>query len=146
MADVKSTIDLAAPPERVWEVVTDLHRLGEWVTIHRDFAEAPPAEVEQGTSFHQTLAVAGTPFTVAWTATEVEGPHRLTWQGEGPMGSTATTVYELTPSDGGTRFDYTNAFALPGGAVGDAAGDVVRGQARREADASLARLKHLVEA
>jgi hypothetical protein len=62
------------------------------------------------------------------------------------MGSTATTVYELTPSDGGTRFDYTNEFALPGGAVGDAAGDVVRGQAEREADASLARLKHLVEA
>ncbi len=146
MADVKSTIEMAAAPERVWEVVTDLQRLGEWVTIHRDFAEAPPTEVERGTSFHQTLAVAGTPFTVAWTATEVEGPRRLAWQGEGPMGSTASTVYELTPSDGGTRFDYTNEFALPGGAVGEAAGDVVRGQAEREADASLARLKNLVEA
>ncbi len=146
MANVRSTIDMAAAPERVWEVVTDLHRLGEWVTIHREFAESPPAAVEPGTRFHQTLAVAGTPFTVAWTATEVEGPRRLAWRGEGPMGSSATTVYELTPVEGGTRFDYTNAFALPGGAVGDAAGEVVRGQARREADTSLARLKHLVEA
>ena len=49
MANVRMSIDIAVPPERVWELVTDLERLGEWVSIHRNFPEPPPAEVREGT-------------------------------------------------------------------------------------------------
>jgi uncharacterized protein YndB with AHSA1/START domain len=49
MANVRTSIDIAVPPERVWELVTDLERLGEWVSIHRDFPQRPPAEVRKGT-------------------------------------------------------------------------------------------------
>jgi len=41
MANVRTSIDIAVPPERVWELVTDLERLGEWVSIHRDLPEPP---------------------------------------------------------------------------------------------------------
>src|SRR5918998_2196531 len=129
MANVRTSIDIAAPVERVWEVVTDLKRLGDWVTIHRDFPVPPPAEVGDGTTFQQTLAVAGTPFRVEWTAVEVDGPTRLTWEGTGPAGSTARTTYSLAPGNGGTRFAYENEFELPAGEVGAAAGGVVSGYA-----------------
>jgi uncharacterized protein YndB with AHSA1/START domain len=36
MANVRTSIDIAVPPERVWEPVTDLERLGEWVSIHAE--------------------------------------------------------------------------------------------------------------
>jgi hypothetical protein len=68
--------------QSVWELMTDLERLGEWVSNHRGFPKAPPTEVNEGTTFQQTLAVAGTPFAVEWTAVEVNSPQRLSWEGE----------------------------------------------------------------
>jgi len=78
MANVRTSIDIAVPPERVWELVTDLERLGEWVSIHRDFPEPPPSEVRTGTRFQQTIAVAGTPFAVECKRTTRYGLRR-TW-------------------------------------------------------------------
>ena len=146
MASVRTSIDIAASPERVWQVVTDLKRLDEWVSIHRDFPAPPPADVMEGTSFQQTLSVAGTPFAVDWTATEVDSPQRLTWHGTGPAGTTAQTTYSLVAAGDGTRFEYENEFKLPAGKVGEAVSGVVSGQAEREANDSLARLKALAEA
>ena len=145
MASVQTSIDIAAPVQRVWDLVTDLDRLGDWVSIHRDFPEPPPAEVKEGTSFRQTLAVAGTPFAVEWTAVEVDGPQRLSWEGTGPAGATARTTYSLSVENGGTRFSYENEFKLPGGEVGEAAIRVISGYAEGEAEASLVRLKQLAE-
>jgi uncharacterized protein YndB with AHSA1/START domain len=146
MADVRTSIDIDAPAQDVWDVITDLGRLGEWVSIHRDFPATPPAEVAAGTTFSQNLGVAGTPFAVDWVAVEVDGPQMLAWEGSGPAGTTARTVYRLAAENGGTRFSYYNEFTFPAGKVGEAASQVVAGAAEREADDSLARLKQLVEA
>ena len=145
MATVSTSIDIHAPVNDVWELVCDLDRMGEWVSIHRDFPTPPPTDVETGTRFEQTLAVAGTPFKVEWTAVEVRGPEQLSWEGIGPAGTTARTTYSLTAAGEGTHFDYENEFKLPVGAIGEAAGSVVAGSAEREAEASLVRLKALAE-
>ena len=145
MANVQTTIEISAPAQRVWELVTDLSRLGDWVTIHRDFPDPPPAEVKAGTRFEQTLAVAGTPFDVEWTAVDVRGPERLSWEGTGPLGTTARTTYSLSGENGSTRFAYQNEFKLPAGELGEAASSVVSGYAQREAESSLARLKQIAE-
>ena len=60
----------------------------------------------------------------------------------------AEIEYRLAPGDGGgTRFDYRNEFRPPLGSLGSLASRaLVRGLPQREADASLARLKALVEA
>jgi uncharacterized protein YndB with AHSA1/START domain len=142
---LRTTIDINASPQTVWDIVTDLEQLGDWVTIHRDFPEPPPSDVAEGAHFKQTLTVAGTPFEVAWTAETVQEPERLHWTGTGPAGSVATTSYELAASNGGTRFGYDNEFSLPGGKVGDAAAGVVSGAAERETSDSLAKLKALAE-
>ena len=146
MASVSTSIDIGTAPDEVWELVTDLDRLGEWVTIHRELRGPAPASVEEGTTFSQQLEVAGTPFDVDWTATAVDAPQRLVWEGAGPAGSHARTSYALAAHDGGTRFTYENEFKLPGGAVGDAAGGIVASRAGKEAEASLQQLKQLAEA
>jgi hypothetical protein len=145
MANVSATIDIDAPVQDVWDVATDIRRMGEWVSIHRDFPGATPGELELGARFMQTLNVAGTPFAVEWTATEVNGPRTLVWEGAGPAGSTARTRYGLASENGGTRFTYENEFKLPAGKIGEAAAGVVKGRAEREAQDSLAALKRLIE-
>jgi len=147
MARVHCAIEIDASPERVWEVVMDPRRLGDWVTIHRKVDDVPERLV-RGSTFGQTLNLRGAHLHVAWTVVDVEPPLRAVWEGRGPAHSRASIVYALR-SDGesGTVFDYTNEFRPPGGPLGAVAGRVlVGGLSQREAQRSLQRLKELLEA
>ncbi|HMJ02475.1 MAG TPA: SRPBCC family protein [Conexibacter sp.] len=146
MTQVHTVIAIAAPPERVWEIVMDPHRLADWVTIHRSLGDVPP-RLRRGSTFEQTLNLRGAPLHVGWTVVALDEPRRAVWEGHGPAHSRASIVYELHPDGkGGTSFEYTNEFKPPGGALGAVAGRVlVGGLSQREAQRSLQRLKQLVE-
>ncbi len=146
MSRVHTTIRIGAPPERVWEVVMDPHRLADWVTIHRR-VDGVPAQMKRGSTFEQTLNLRGAHLHVAWTVVDLDRPRRAVWEGQGPAHSHASIVYELRrDGESGTRFDYTNEFKPPGGPLGAVAGRVlVGGLSQREAQRSLQRLKQLVE-
>lgn len=146
MSQVHTDIAIDAPPQRVWDIVMDPRRLGDWVTIHRR-VDHVPAQLRRGSTFEQTLNLRGAHLHVAWTVVDVDPPRRAVWEGQGPAHSRASIVYELR-SDGDDRtiFDYTNEFKPPGGALGAVAGRVlVGGLSHREAQRSLQRLKQLVE-
>lgn len=143
---VRTEIELAAPPERVWGVVMDPHRLGEWVTTHSALGDGAPSELAEGATFEQELKLSGVKFRVRWTVEEAEEPRSVVWSGDGPGGSSARVSYTLEPADDGTRFGYENDFELPGGAVGRLAGKAVGERtSRREAERTLENLKRLVE-
>jgi uncharacterized protein YndB with AHSA1/START domain len=146
MSKVKVEIDIAAPPERVWELIMDPDRLEEWVTIHRRLGAVSDRPLRQGATMQQSLVLRGARFTVDWTLTEVSKPDRVRWEGKGPARSKADTSYELKPIDSGTRFIYCNEFRAPFGPVGAAASRaLVGGVSEREANASLSKLKQLLE-
>jgi uncharacterized protein YndB with AHSA1/START domain len=146
MSKVKVEIDIAVPPERVWELIMDPDRLKEWVTIHRRLGAVSDRPLRRGSTMQQSLALRGARFTVDWTLTEVSKPERVRWEGKGPARSKADTSYELKPIEGGTRFSYCNEFKAPFGPIGAAASRaLVGGVPAREANASLAKLKQLLE-
>jgi uncharacterized protein YndB with AHSA1/START domain len=139
-------IDIEAPPEQVYDVVTDPRCLGEWVTIQEELEEAPDGDLEAGDTLRQRMKVAGRRFRLSWTVVEADRPTRVVWEGKGPLGSKAKAVYELaSDGDGGTRFSYLNEYALPGGPAGKLAGRAIVKASGREADRTLKRLKELVE-
>ena len=145
MTLVRCTVQIAAPPERVWDVVMDPRRLADWVTIHRRLGPVPD-RLRRGSQFEQTLNLRGAHLHVEWTVVDVEEPRRAVWEGRGPAHSRASIVYELRQQADGTCFDYTNEFKPPGGPLGAVAGRVlVGGLSQREAQRSLERLKQLVE-
>lgn len=146
MTRVHCTIQIDAPPERVWDVVMDPRRLADWVTIHRQLGDAP-ARLQRGSTFDQTLNLRGAHLHVAWTVVDIDPPRRAVWEGHGPAHSSASIVYELQAAgEHATRFDYTNEFKPPGGPLGAVAGRLlVGGLSQREAQRSLERLKQLVE-
>jgi uncharacterized protein YndB with AHSA1/START domain len=147
MTVVNASIEIDAPPERVYDTMLDPDCLSEWVTIHRRVNRADKGEPHEGYEMEQTLCLRGANFKVRWTLTEAERPGSATWEGRGPAHSYARTAYKLTPVDGGrTRFDYENEFKAPGGMLGAAASRVlVGGVPQREANRSLQRLKALLE-
>ena len=146
MSRVTASIDIAAPPERVWEVVMDPRRLGEWVTIHREIDRVSDQPLRDGSTLRQQLTLRGVHFHVRWTVSEAREPELAVWDGRGPARSKAHTRYRLKPRDGGTRFEYENEFTPPLGPLGAAASRaIVGGLPQREANATLQRLKSLIE-
>jgi carbon monoxide dehydrogenase subunit G len=136
---------IAAPPERVYEVVMDPKRLGDWVTIHQRLEEAPDGPLRQGSTLTQRLRLAHRNFTVHWEVVENEACRRVVWEGKGPVRSRARVEYGFAADNGGTRFTYTNEYHLPGGPLGNLAGPALRRVTGREIDGTLARLKALFE-
>jgi len=141
---VEREIDLPASPDQVYEILMDPARLGDWVTIHERFEDAPD-RLAQGSNMTQKLKVAGQRFTVRWTVTQAKRPSKVTWEGRGPAGTSARVVYDLDERDGGTRFTYLNEYELPGGAAGRIAGRAISAAAGREVERSLERLSKLLE-
>jgi uncharacterized protein YndB with AHSA1/START domain len=140
MSEVCTSIDIAAPPERVWEVVMDPTRFGEWVTIHRRLVSHSDSKMEQVLCIHHVN------FHVHWELVSSDRPRHVEWHGRGPARSRAETEYTLTAVDGGTHFEYRNEFKAPFGPLGAAASRaLVGGVPEREADASLRKLKALLE-
>jgi uncharacterized protein YndB with AHSA1/START domain len=147
MSDVSASIEIDAPPEKVWETVMDPARLGDWVTIHRKLRTDAQYPLEKGDELDQTLSLRGVNFKVHWTVKEANAPNRAVWEGRGPAHSKARTIYEVHANGKGTRFDYRNEFRPPMGPLGSAASRVMMGGVpQREANATLQRLKKLLEA
>jgi carbon monoxide dehydrogenase subunit G len=146
MSKLKREIEIAAPPEAVYDKLTDPSCLGDWVTVQDELEQAPDHNVEKGDELVQCMKVAGRRFRVRWHVEEAERPSRVKWSGRGPFGSKARAFYELRAngSDGCT-FSYVNEFELPGGPIGRLAGRAVVGASGGEADKSLEKLKQLVE-
>lgn len=146
MSTVHASIDIAADPETVYDVMLDPNRLHEWVTIHRRINRADSGQPRTGFEMDQTLSLRHANFRVHWTLTEAKRPSHATWEGRGPAGSYARTSYRLSPNGQGTHFEYENEFKAPGGVLGAAASRVVVGGVpMREANRSLENLKALLE-
>jgi len=145
---VTASIEIAAPPDRVWDVVMDPTHFGDWVTIHRKLGRVDSGALREGFEVEQTLCLHRANFKVKWSLEEVDAPRHAVWEGKGPAGSHARIVDSLVALDGGnaTRFEYRNEYSQPGGFFGRVAGRVlVAGAAEREAARSLERLKAYVE-
>ncbi len=143
---VITEIDLPATPQEVWDIIMDVERLDQWVSIHRGLGRHTASPPAVGSTMEQTLALRGAKFKVNWELVRCEAPYRAEWVGKGPARSKAETGYRLEEIDSGTRFHYRNEFKAPMGPLGAVTSKaLVGGIPEKEADASLAKLKELLE-
>jgi uncharacterized protein YndB with AHSA1/START domain len=141
MTVVEASTELAASPEDVWRLVMDPESLGDWVTIHRKLLHADPGPPRVGFTMDQRVHLRGVSLEVHWRLSECTPNRRAVWEGSGPARSRAQTEYVLTPTNGGTRFEYRNEFRPPLGPVGALVSRaLVGGMPEREARRTLARL------
>lgn len=146
MSLVTASIPIAAAPEKVWEVVMDARRLGEWVTIHRRLLHADDGPPRVGFRMDQQIHMRGVSLDVHWELVECRPCRLAVWEGRGPARSRAHSEYRLREEDGGTRFDYRNEFHAPLGPVGAIVSRaLVGGMPERAAGRTLERLRTLLE-
>lgn len=146
MSRVTASIEIAASPERVWEVVMDPNCLEQWVTIHRRLLRADPGPPKVGFAMEQAIHLRGVTLDVHWELVECEPVRRAVWEGRGPARSRAHTEYLLSGHGESTKFDYQNEFRAPLGPVGAIVSRaLVGGIPQREANRTLQALKGKIE-
>ncbi len=147
MSTVTASIEIAAPPTAVWDVVMDPTRLGDWVTIHRKLRSSDDGPPRVGYRMEQQIHLRGVSLDVRWMLMDCEQGTHAVWEGRGPAHSRARTEYRLRASgDGHTHFDYRNEFRAPLGPLGALASRaLVGGMPEREATRTLDRLRELLE-
>jgi uncharacterized protein YndB with AHSA1/START domain len=146
MSTVSASIEIPATPEKVWQIVMDPQRLGDWVSIHRALRYADDGPPHVGFEMNQRVHLRGVSLDVHWRLIECEPERHAVWEGRGPARSKARTEYILKPSKEGTRFDYRNEFRPPLGPIGALASRaLVGGMPEREATRTLERLRALLD-
>lgn len=99
MREIRTDVDIEAPPETVWSVLTDLEAYGEW---NPHITRATGA-LEVGSSLEIDVdRIGAKPRTMTVTVTDLEAPRRLEWVGSVGFGVVfeGRHTFELTPVDG----------------------------------------------
>ena len=91
----RSELELAAPPETVWDVLTAIERWPSWNPDVKSMSMQGP--VAEGSVFRWKAG----PGTITSTIQRVEPPRSIAWTGR-TLGISAIHVYRLEPADGKT--------------------------------------------
>jgi uncharacterized protein YndB with AHSA1/START domain len=99
----KRAIDIAAPPDIVWDVLTQLDRWPQWNPDVKSMAFDGP--LAPGSEFRWKAG----PGTIVSTLEQVEPPHFVRWRGR-TMSIRAIHEWRLEPKDGGTAVETEESF------------------------------------
>src|ERR1700689_2492086 len=70
MSLVTASIQIAAPPAKVWKFVMDPDRLADWVTVHRVLRHADDGPPRVGYRMDQQLHLRGVSLEIHWKLVE----------------------------------------------------------------------------
>ena len=118
MATIHKSIDIAAPAERVFKMLTDPKRLPEYAPGLISVEDIRQTEQHIGDSFRATYAVLGLHFPMTFTVTEYEQPSKLTTRFEGGM--KGTWSWRLSPGGKSTHLTTAMEYEMAGGMLGKA--------------------------
>jgi uncharacterized protein YndB with AHSA1/START domain len=104
------TVHIDAPPERVWELVADLERMGEWSPecYRVQWLDGASAPAKTGARFKGSNRFRWLRWSMNCTVTEVEPGRVLSWTTMRGHKALVRWTYRFEPAGGGT--DLTESF------------------------------------
>ena len=133
MAAVDVKADVPMSPQDMWEHVSDLSELGEWLVMHEAWRSELPAELSKGTQVVGVARAKGLRNRVTWTVTTWDPPHRVALLGSGKGGAKYTVTLTVSPTKKGSNLGVR--LELGGralfGPVGAAAARAVKGDVEK---------------
>ena len=145
MSQIRKELEIAARPETVFAVLTDVSRLPDWSTITLKTHDPTPGKLKKDETFRQTLRVLGRSIETDWTVTELDSPRRVAYEASGPAGAQLKMRQTIEGGEGRSIVTFDLEYELPGGFIGDIADFVVGRRNERELEHSMQNLKDLVE-
>jgi uncharacterized membrane protein len=140
---VQETVDIAAPIEEVFAVISDPERSPEWsaeVIEVRDVSDEP---VQEGTTWLQVVRIAGRPANLQCRIVELRPPYEGVVQISGDQQGRIRTRCEATEE--GTHVTQEIDFVPPGGILGRVAGGLIGPAVKHELRRTLQRMRETLE-
>jgi Polyketide cyclase / dehydrase and lipid transport len=140
MAAVELSADVPMTPQDMWDHVSDLSDLGDWLVMHEGWRSELPDEIAEGTQIIGVARAKGMRNRVTWTVTTWDPPHEVAMSGSGKGGAKyGVTLTVRTTGEGSTlglrlELGWRALF----GPVGSAAARAVKGDVEKS-------LKNFVE-
>lgn len=106
-ATVSRSVDVAAPPERVWELVSDLPRMGEWSPENQGGRWVRGDGPAVGSVFVGTNRNGGRRWSTRCTVTRAERPSAFAFDVAAVGMPVARWSYEIEPTATGCRVTET---------------------------------------
>lgn len=133
MAAVDMTADVPMSPQDMWNRVSDLSDLGDWLVMHEGWRSELPEELSEGTQVIGVARAKGLRNRVTWTVTKWEPPHRVALSGSGKGGTKYAVTLTVEPTKQGSSLGLR--LELGGralfGPVGSAAARAVKGDVEK---------------
>jgi carbon monoxide dehydrogenase subunit G len=142
MGKIEKTVEFSAAPEKVWAVVSDLSRFGEWLSMHKSWKSDLPAEITKGTQVTAVVSLLNMPNTITWTVDHYEPPRTVKLSGTGMAGVKVAITLDVAPAEVGTAMSITADFE--GQMIVGAIGQAVEKAGHQELAESTAKLATLV--
>ena len=108
MKTVSATIQIDAPPEAVWAVLTDLGRYPEWNPLFRE--ASGQVAVGNRITLRSVHPANGRMMTVKPKITVADPGAELRWVSSLPGVMSGEHHFTLTPADGGTKVEQSETF------------------------------------
>jgi carbon monoxide dehydrogenase subunit G len=144
MIEVSAYAVVPAPPEKVWELVSDSSRYHEWVE-GTEAVTRTDGPTRPGSTYDEVNPILG-PWKAHthWTVTEYEAPRRQVHRGTGlPLAAEFDVIFELVPEGDSTGFSQTLRGKPSMGPLGAAFAALMRGQVDRDNRKSVENLAEL---
>ena len=144
MVRMEKSIEIKAPPERVWEMLA-LDRQVEWMAKvesakYTSEVRTPEDKFRVGASVHFAY------IDKSWDAdveiTESLENEKMTYQASKPP---YTVTYFLKPVEGGTKLTFLGYYEMPWGILGKIFYKLASGSFEKEVWRSLEKLKSILE-
>jgi uncharacterized protein YndB with AHSA1/START domain len=113
--EILATVEIAAPPERVFRALASKEIIDWWVRPGVFDTREWTGDVRKGGRWRASGVARGQPYVLEGEFLEVQPPTRLvhTWQCVGMPGAPTTVIYHLQPIDGGTRLTLRHTGFVP---------------------------------
>ena len=133
MAAVDMTADMPMAPQDMWDHVSELSELGDWLVMHEGWRSELPDELGEGTQVVGVAGAKGFRNRVTWTVTKWEPPHRVALSGSGKGGTKYALTLTVQPTKQGSNLGLR--LELGGralfGPMGSAAARAVKGDVEK---------------
>jgi uncharacterized protein YndB with AHSA1/START domain len=133
MAAVDMAADVPMSPEDMWDHVSDLSNLGDWLVMHEGWRSELPDELSEGAQVVGVARAKGFRNRVTWTVTTWEPPHQVALSGSGKGGAKYAVTFTVRPTQQGSALGLR--LELGGralfGPVGSAAARAVKGDVEK---------------
>ena len=133
MAAVDMAADVPISPQQMWDHVSDLSNLGDWLVLHEGWRSELPDELSEGTQVVGVARAKGLRNRVTWTVTSWEPPHQVALSGSGKGGAKYAVTLTVQPTQQGSALGLR--LELGGralfGPVGSAAARAVKGDVEK---------------